>query len=83
LQEIYEKDPRHKRLVDSTKWRSVADPWVIAHAMSENAIVVTKEPYEPNSTDRVKIPNVCEAMGIEWMDDFRLIRELGLQFNIT
>lgn len=30
-------------LVDNTKSRSLADPWVIAHALSENATVVTKE----------------------------------------
>ena len=30
-------------LVDNTKARSQADPWVIAHALNENATVVTKE----------------------------------------
>ena len=35
LQDIYATDPLHKYLVDSTKGRSLADPWVIAHAISE------------------------------------------------
>jgi predicted nucleic acid-binding protein len=43
LQGIYSSDPNHKFLVDNTKARSLADPWVIAHAINENAIVVTKE----------------------------------------
>ncbi|MFC1783083.1 DUF4411 family protein [Planctomycetota bacterium] len=82
LLKIYQKDEKHRRLVDSTKQRSVADPWVIAHAMAENAIVVTKEIYEHNPTKRMKIPNVCEAMGIEWINDFDFIRALGLKFTI-
>src|SRR5262245_38783468 len=43
LQDIYAKDESRKTLVDSTRGRSLADPWVIAHAMNEGAIVVTKE----------------------------------------
>src|SRR5690606_26991853 len=40
---ILESNPMHKLLVDSAKGRSLADPWVIAHAMNKNATVVTKE----------------------------------------
>lgn len=31
LKDIYFADPNHKFLVDNTKARSLADPWVIAH----------------------------------------------------
>ncbi len=81
LQTIY-RDERNRRLVDSSKFRSVADPWVIAHAMAEKAVVVTKENYEVNPTKRVKIPNVCQALGIECIDDFELIRRLNLRFRL-
>ncbi|MBN1505968.1 MAG: DUF4411 family protein [Sedimentisphaerales bacterium] len=81
LQTIY-KNENNRRLVDSSKFRSVADPWVIAHAMAEKAVVVTKENYETNPTKRIKIPNVCEAMGIESIDDFQLIRRLNLRFRL-
>jgi hypothetical protein len=37
LQNIYAKNPAHKNLVDNTKARSLADPWVIAHALNEGA----------------------------------------------
>jgi len=59
LTSIYAADPNHKHLVDSKKGRSLADPWVIAHAIKENAIVVTKEEKITalNST-KIKIPNV-------------------------
>lgn len=82
LAEVFQ-DPNHHRLVDSTKQRSIADPWVIAHAMAEDAIVVTKEQFEINITKKIKIPNVCEAMGIEWIDDFEMVRRLGMQFRVS
>jgi hypothetical protein len=40
---IFAAKPFHRNLVDNTKKRSLADPWVIAHAINENATVVTKE----------------------------------------
>lgn len=82
VKQIFEKDSRHERLVDSTKHRSVADPWVIAHAMSEGAVVVTKEEKITSpSSPKIKIPNVCESMGVEWIDDFEFIRRTNIQFN--
>jgi len=47
---ILAANPLHQYLVDNTKNRSLADPWVIAHALSENACVVTKE-------EKVTAPN--------------------------
>lgn len=82
LEQVF-REPKHHRLVDSTKQRSIADPWVIAHAMAEGAVVVTKETFETNQTKRIKIPNVCEAMGIEWIDDFEMVRRLGMQFKVS
>ena len=82
LRRIFETEA-HRRLIDSSKFRSTADPWVIAHAMAENAVVVTKEKFETHSTKRIKIPNVCKAMGVECIDDFELIRRLGIKFSIS
>ena len=84
LKAIYAANPIHQYLVDNTKQRSLADPWVIAHAMEENATVVTKEEkvMAPNTT-RIKIPNVCDNMNILWVNDFQFIREVGIQFACT
>jgi predicted nucleic acid-binding protein len=84
LQKIYASNPLHKHLVDNIKTRSLADPWVIAHAMKENATVVTKEEKvtAPNST-RIKIPNVCENLNIRWLNDFDFIDELGIRFSCS
>jgi len=83
LKDIYAKNELHFRLVDSTKGRSVADPWVIAHAMAENATVVTKEDKAPDITKKIKIPNVCENMGVNYMNDFDFIREANIVFNCS
>jgi len=82
LKRIYAFDPLHKHLVDNIKQRSIADPWVIAHAMYENATVVTKENKETAlNTKRIKIPNVCDNMGVRWINDFEFIQEIGIKFS--
>jgi len=82
LKAIFAKDPNHRRLVDSSKRRSEADPWVIAHAINEKAVVVTKEDRNADvASPRVKIPNVCDAMGVRWISDFDFIRETNIKFS--
>jgi hypothetical protein len=84
LQAIYAKDASHTSLVDNTKSRSLADPWIIAHAMNENAIVVTKEEkITASNSNKIRIPNVCENMGVTWINDFEFILELKIQFSCT
>lgn len=82
LQNIYLANPVHKNLVDNTKARSLADPWVIAHALDNNAVVVTKEEkVTALNSKKIKIPNVCENMGVRWINDFEFVNEIGIKFN--
>ena len=84
LNNIYSTNPDHKYLVDNVKGRSLADPWVIAHAIDENAIVVTKEEKITainKKNNKIKIPDVCDNMKIKWINDFQMIRELGIRFS--
>lgn len=61
---------------------SRADPWVIAHAIDKNATVVTKEEkISVVSSKRIKIPNVCDNMGVRWINDFEFIEEIGVKFK--
>jgi Domain of unknown function (DUF4411) len=82
LRKVYAHNPIHQYLVDNTKQRSLADPWVVAHALKEKACVVTKEEKvtTPNTT-RIKIPNVCDNMYIRWINDFQFIEELNIRFS--
>ena len=65
-------------LVSVCKRRSVADPWVIAHAMSMQATVVTKE-EPPAKRTKIKIPHVCDALGVTWINDFGMVEELKIK----
>jgi predicted nucleic acid-binding protein len=84
LQKIYAVNPVHKNLVDNITGRSLADPWVIAHSLHENATVVTKEEkITALNSKRIRRPNVCDNMGLRWMNDFQFIDELGIKFKCS
>ena len=67
------------KLIDTRRNRSGADPFVIALALVESLPVVTAENLS-NSLDRPKIPDVCEALGIRWLNMIELFREQGWRF---
>lgn len=73
VREILERFPK---LIKVSKNQSMADPWVIAHAIIENAVVVTKEAMGAN-TD-IKIPNVCKFYHLEYIDEFELAERENL-----
>ncbi len=72
---------QYGHLVDNTRQRSIADPWVIAFALAEGAIVVTKEYPVGMNSRRIKIPDVCIAMNVLWMNDFQFASEIGIRFE--
>lgn len=57
--------------------RPAADPFVIARAKIENAIVVTEELYKDKAA---KIPNVCEHFAIECINLEDFMQREGWQF---
>lgn len=82
LKKIYETDPSHRYIVANSGQHSLADPWVIAHAMNENAVVVTKEIKDTfNNPTKIKIPRIGDNMGVRWINDFEMVGELGIQFS--
>lgn len=68
----------HGELVDNKKGRSLADPWVVAHALAENATVVTSEGPAPK---KIKIPDVCKAYGVPWIPEYQFAGEIGMKFT--
>ena len=82
LRGVYDKNSSHQYLVANSKQHSLADPWVIAHAMYEGAVVVTKEIKDfYKKPTRIKIPHVCDNMNVKWIDDFQLLKELNVRFS--
>jgi len=69
----------HRKLIDQRPGRSGADPFVIALALVKNCAVITGE--KPTfSEKRPNIPDVCDALGIRWIDILGLFREQEWKF---
>lgn len=50
---------------------------LVAHAKAHDFVVATRETYDENIKKRVKIPNACKYIGVEYTDTFQLMREAG------
>ena len=66
------------KLIDSSKNRSMCDPWVIALAQLQGGSVVTEE--SRGSEKRPKIPDVCDKLDIKCLRIADLIEELNWSF---
>lgn len=57
------------------------DPFLVAYAMmGDNRAVVTKEVSKPSrSRGRTKLPDACNRLGVPWISDFALYRELDFR----
>lgn len=56
-----------------TEFASVADSFLIAHALAGGHTVVTLEVIS-DSRKRIKIPNAATALGVKWCDPFHMLR---------
>lgn len=56
-----------------------ADYYLVAQALDGDHIVVTHE-RPNNSVHRVKIPNVCNGVGVRVMTPFEMLRREGARF---
>lgn len=59
----------------------VADGWLVAYAKAKGCIVVTLEKFDPDIKRKVKIPNVCQAFGMQFVNTFEMLRRLGVQWT--
>lgn len=58
-----------------------ADFQLVAYAKAVRATVVTRQRPAPESKKKVKIPDVCNAFSVVWIDPFALYRTLGLRLG--
>jgi hypothetical protein len=67
---------------DSAKqiFLSVADPWLIAKAMSCDLTIVTQEKSAPQSKSKIYIPDVCNFFSVPYTNTIGMIRNLGGKF---
>ena len=59
-----------------------ADAFIVAFALadSENRIVVTQEVSEPNRRNKIKIPDACNALDVQYINTMDMFRQLGESF---
>ena len=66
-------------LVDPNTTRNQADPWVIGVALARNAHVVSSESFAHADARLVKIPDVCQALGVECHRHRDFLRHAGIR----
>lgn len=60
------------------EFASVADSYLVATAAAKGLTLVTFETPDPNCKKRVKIPDACVAMGVNYCDLNTALRNLGV-----
>lgn len=61
-----------------TEFATVADSWIVAEALSRSLTVVTFETSDINCKRRVKIPDACNAVGVNFCTLNDAFRALGV-----
>lgn len=58
-----------------------ADAWLIAHAKVSGRKLVTHEAFAAEVKRKVPIPNVCRVKGVDYVNTFEMLRDLGASFR--
>lgn len=56
-----------------------ADPWLIAHAMDGDGIVVTQE-SDRSHKSKIKVPTICKIFGIKCLNTYQMLGALEARF---
>jgi len=57
-----------------------ADPFLIAYARANGLTVASHEVHVEGQKNKVKIPTVCQALGVPCVRTFAMLRDLGATF---
>lgn len=58
------------------------DYFLVAQALTLRYIVVTHETPDPQARRRIKIPDACKAVGVQWMTPFEMLRTENARFTL-
>lgn len=58
---------------------SRADLWLIAARKALNATVVTQEKMPGKGTTKVKIPDICQQVGVNYVNLYDMMRAVGIK----
>lgn len=60
-----------------------ADPFLVGAALETGSTLVTQETPAGASRKRVKIPDACRHLGVEYENTFEMMRALGARFSAS
>ena len=63
------------------EFAKAADGWLVAYAKANSCIVVTQESLNKEARSRVKIPDACVHIGVEYIDTYTLLRRFKIKFE--
>jgi hypothetical protein len=66
--------------VETWEFSKGADPWLIAHALDDGGVVVTKESELRPEAQKVRIPDVCHQFNVRCVDTLGVLKELKAKF---
>jgi hypothetical protein len=69
---------KHPTLVDTRKRKGSADPFIIGAATIHGGKVVTEEKHS-GGPEKVKIPDVCDALKVDCISMLELLKREGLR----
>lgn len=79
----YVANLENKRPENIANFLDKADPWLIAKAHTINATIVTHERLDPANSKNIKIPNICQVFGVEYISTYELLRSLEARFILA
>lgn len=62
-----------------SEFLSRADFYLVAHALAHSLTLVTHE-RAAATQNKVKIPNACDGLGVDFIDPFEMLRREGARF---
>ena len=81
MSEVVEYAERHYAPFRVKEFLDRADAPLIAAALAQGATVVTYErAIQAHRDSRIKIPNVCDALGVPCLNLYAMLRTLGVRF---
>ena len=63
------------------KFGSVADAWLVAHALATGRTVVTRESWDLKQRNEIKVPIVCKQFGVPHVRTFEMLRDLNAKIG--
>ena len=64
---------------EKSRFLSRADLWLIAAGKALNATIVTQEVLSGEGTRKVKIPDICQQVGVKYVNLYDMMRAVGIK----